>query len=235
MVTTGSVCSITLLRMADKEVARPAFSTERLEKMGRALLLARKRADLDQSEVAERTGIDPKTISRLENGRHPPQLATLDALAGVYKCTIDELMGRDIVITHSDGSVSVIEVKQSTEAAIKPDLVFDGMQQPDDVAGTSFAPINISAEILAVVTKRIDDLRDELKANLQLSWLKVSAVRNSSHATCKSLKPLGVCAASQLKKTQRISRKRDDVVLRFGLRWGFFRHGTSFRIWRVVR
>ncbi len=46
-----------------------------------ALLTARKRKNITQKELAERTGITQPDISRLENGRGNPSLRTLNILA----------------------------------------------------------------------------------------------------------------------------------------------------------
>jgi transcriptional regulator with XRE-family HTH domain len=93
MVKTGYECSITVKPMAE-DAEKPTISDERLQEMGRSLLLARKRSRLSQGEVAEKIGVEYKTISRLENGLHTPQLATLDSLADLYGASLDELTGR---------------------------------------------------------------------------------------------------------------------------------------------
>lgn len=47
----------------------------------RELIAARTRAGLSQAEVAARMGTSQSTVARLESGRNPPSLRTLDRYA----------------------------------------------------------------------------------------------------------------------------------------------------------
>lgn len=53
------------------------------EKVGLRIKQLRKRAKLSQETVAESVGIDAKSLSRIESGRHYPSLETLEAIANV--------------------------------------------------------------------------------------------------------------------------------------------------------
>ena len=70
----------------EKQLQDPEFKKEwdDLEpeyNMMQAIVDARKRSNLTQKELAERTGIDQADISKLENGNANPTLAVLKRLA----------------------------------------------------------------------------------------------------------------------------------------------------------
>lgn len=49
---------------------------------------------MSQRELARRTGLSPRTIGQLEQGRHEPRLGTLLALRGALElASIEELLG----------------------------------------------------------------------------------------------------------------------------------------------
>ena len=58
--------------------------------LGFALRRYRKLAGLTQAQFAERTGFDPKTISRFETGTYTPSVDALMAFAGVLAEPDDE-------------------------------------------------------------------------------------------------------------------------------------------------
>ena len=51
-------------------------------------------AELSQHELAQRAGIDRKTINRIENGHFSPTLDTITRLCVVLKITPGALLGR---------------------------------------------------------------------------------------------------------------------------------------------
>lgn len=61
--------------------------------LGRALAKARTEAGLTQEEVANRLGVEPQTISRLERGANWPTLPRLIAFANLYAVPIITLLG----------------------------------------------------------------------------------------------------------------------------------------------
>ncbi|MDO4324296.1 MAG: helix-turn-helix transcriptional regulator [Lachnospiraceae bacterium] len=70
----------------DKQLQNPDFKKEwdNLEpeyNMIQAIIDARKKSNLTQKELAERTGINQADISKLENGNANPTLAVLKRLA----------------------------------------------------------------------------------------------------------------------------------------------------------
>ena len=58
-------------------------------------LLPRLRMGLSQEEVAERMGVDQSAVSFWETGKTRPRAALLVKLAGLYCCTVDELLKED--------------------------------------------------------------------------------------------------------------------------------------------
>ena len=59
----------------------------------REMLIARQKAGLSQSEIAERMGTKPPAITRLESslssGRHSPSIATLKKYAKAVDCHLE--------------------------------------------------------------------------------------------------------------------------------------------------
>lgn len=55
----------------------------------------RERAGLTQTEVARRFGIRPCNVSDWELGNALPLASRLCAIADMYGCTVDELLGRE--------------------------------------------------------------------------------------------------------------------------------------------
>lgn len=54
----------------------------------------RKEKKLLQKDVAKMLGIATNTYCYYENGSHEPPMAILIALADIFDCTVDELLGR---------------------------------------------------------------------------------------------------------------------------------------------
>lgn len=65
-----------------------------LARIGRSLLAHRKRLGLSQQDVAEKIGIEPESVSRIENGVIAPTLGRLRQFAKVYSCSLEEIIGR---------------------------------------------------------------------------------------------------------------------------------------------
>ena len=65
-----------------------------LQGVGRALVEERRRCGLSQQQVAERIGIEPETVSRIETGVIAPTLIRLRQFAKVYGCSLQGLLGR---------------------------------------------------------------------------------------------------------------------------------------------
>jgi len=63
-----------------------------LKGVGRALFDERKRCGLSQQQVAERMGVEPETVSRIENGVIAPTLVRLRQFANIYGCSLEALL-----------------------------------------------------------------------------------------------------------------------------------------------
>jgi transcriptional regulator with XRE-family HTH domain len=48
---------------------------------------------LSQQQVSERIGIEPESISRIENGSVSPSLARLRQFAELYSCSLEAVLG----------------------------------------------------------------------------------------------------------------------------------------------
>jgi transcriptional regulator with XRE-family HTH domain len=74
-----------------------------LEEMGQNIKLARKRRKLTQLQVCERTGLDPKTVRRIEKGEpavsmgHYMVVLSVLAISGdIAKVAADDELGRKL-------------------------------------------------------------------------------------------------------------------------------------------
>jgi transcriptional regulator with XRE-family HTH domain len=61
------------------------------ELLGMRIKEVRKARQLSQEKLAEKVGVDPKQISRIEGGKSAPSLDTLEAIAVNLEVTIKEL------------------------------------------------------------------------------------------------------------------------------------------------
>jgi len=57
----------------------------------------REERGMSQTDLAERLGIKPPSVWKLERGLANPAYPTLDKLADIFGCTMDEVMGRKSV------------------------------------------------------------------------------------------------------------------------------------------
>ena len=62
--------------------------------LGRNLRQARERAELTQEAVAERSGVHPTEVSRIETGKRNPRIATVEALAEAVGVSVSDLLVR---------------------------------------------------------------------------------------------------------------------------------------------
>lgn len=58
-------------------------------------LSAREKVGFTQREVAEKLGVDQSAVSLWETGKTAPRVSVLVKLAGLYCCTVDELLSAD--------------------------------------------------------------------------------------------------------------------------------------------
>lgn len=74
----------------------------------------RKLARLSQKSVAERLGVSPSIISAYESGERTPSTENLLALAYLYKCSTDYLLGKT-----AEAPAVYIEAANLTEQQIR--------------------------------------------------------------------------------------------------------------------
>lgn len=60
--------------------------------LGKNLLAARKKLDLTQEEVAERSGVQAGEVSRIERGQRDPKVSTLERLAAALEVAPGRLL-----------------------------------------------------------------------------------------------------------------------------------------------
>ena len=62
--------------------------------VGQALLLERRKCGMSQQQVAELVGIEPESVSRIENGVIAPTLARLRQFAIIYSCSLEVIVAQ---------------------------------------------------------------------------------------------------------------------------------------------
>jgi DNA-binding XRE family transcriptional regulator len=68
----------------DAEGNYPAVESARIV-LARQIIRRRRAAGLTQSDLAKQTGLRVETLSRLEHGKHSPNIATVDKIVRVLK------------------------------------------------------------------------------------------------------------------------------------------------------
>lgn len=61
--------------------------------LGRNLRRARKRLELTQEEVGQRSGVHPTEVSRIEAGKRDPRISTVERLAKALGIPPGDLLG----------------------------------------------------------------------------------------------------------------------------------------------
>ena len=77
----------------------------------------RTKYNLSQKEAASRVGISPSIISGYETGERTPSTENLLALARLYRCSTDYLLGNNMQFTGI--TLDVTELKASQVRALK--------------------------------------------------------------------------------------------------------------------
>jgi len=65
--------------------------------LGKNLRQARERAGLTQEVVAERSGVHPTEVSRIESGKRDPRIATVEALAEAVGVSVSDLLESRVI------------------------------------------------------------------------------------------------------------------------------------------
>lgn len=72
----------------------------------------RKQYKLSQKDVAKHLSVSPSIISGYETGERAPSLENLVALASLYRCTTDYLLGKEKRATYEQLDTSKLTPKQ---------------------------------------------------------------------------------------------------------------------------
>ncbi|WP_287955838.1 helix-turn-helix transcriptional regulator [Achromobacter sp.] len=81
--------------MNGSKAGRAATTSEETElaiRVGKAIAQRRTEANLTQEQVAEKLGIGPEAVSRMERGTVMPTVARLVRLAEILSCGADDLL-----------------------------------------------------------------------------------------------------------------------------------------------
>ena len=75
----------------------------------------RKKSKLSQKQVAERIQVSPSVISNYESGERSPSLESLIALANLYHCSTDYLLGLETSAVKQPLDTSMLTEEQRQE------------------------------------------------------------------------------------------------------------------------
>lgn len=88
---------------------------ERNKVFGHRIMMRRKQLGLNQSELAELTGISDNQISNIENGRSFPKLSNFLILCDVLNCNADYLLSGIIKTDIPDRIVEMVSTMEPNE------------------------------------------------------------------------------------------------------------------------
>lgn len=101
---------------------------------------AREKANLTQTELAERIGVAPNTFCGYENGRHDPKSKLLIKIAAECGTTVDFLLGLEETKkspapegTEDKSSISMERSNRLYDALIAAGLIVDDNLAPEDM------------------------------------------------------------------------------------------------------
>lgn len=77
------------------------------ELLGARIREVRKARQLSQDALAEKVGVDPKQISRIEGGKSYPSLDTLDSIARELHVEVKDLFSYDHLTENKDISAEI--------------------------------------------------------------------------------------------------------------------------------
>lgn len=128
------------------------FGQKELRQVGRHVRLAREKAGLTQSQLAESAGISSRAVRELEAGRSNPTLATMVAIVDVLGFTLDELViaakaslpGPDLTPAEDVGPGSNALTRTLPNARMNARIIDfggDGLRGQDMPAGAVFGHV----------------------------------------------------------------------------------------------
>ena len=91
------------------------INKERNKVFGHRIMMRRKQLGLNQSELAELTGISDNQISNIENGRSFPKLSNFLILCDVLNCNADYLLSGIIKTDIPDRIVEMVSTMEPNE------------------------------------------------------------------------------------------------------------------------
>ena len=95
--------------------------------LGTCLRAARDNADLKQKEVADRAGINYKTLSNWEHNVSKPNPDDLKTLANIYGTSIDELIG--YISSHTPGPQKALNKKEMLWQCAKYNFLYCALRE----------------------------------------------------------------------------------------------------------
>ena len=94
--------------------------------LSQRIRLLRKKKGLNQGELAEKVGINPSHLSRLENGKYQPSVDALQKIAEALEVTVDFLL--------SDDDSGELEIKIENKSLSERLRLIDTLEEADQQA-----------------------------------------------------------------------------------------------------
>ncbi|MCM1368156.1 MAG: helix-turn-helix domain-containing protein [Roseburia sp.] len=89
-------------------------------KLYEKLSALRKSHNYTQEQLAKKLSVTRQTVSKWEMGISEPSLDLLDKIAGIYNCTVDELMGRSDKNIIAEKPIAEAEPKYNAQTYKEP-------------------------------------------------------------------------------------------------------------------
>lgn len=151
----------------------------------------RMRENLSQSELAEKLGLSPSTVSMYEVGKREPDFETEEKIADFFNTDLNTLRGRDIETMQKSSNGFIINVLGRVAAGIPIEAVEDIIDTEEiteemaatgtyfglQIHGDSMEPRMCNGDV--VIVRKQDDAE---------SGDVVIAMVNGDDATCKRLR-----------------------------------------------
>jgi transcriptional regulator with XRE-family HTH domain/Zn-dependent peptidase ImmA (M78 family) len=171
---------------------------EEASRIGQQLRILRKRKNLSSKEVAERAGIAPQSLSRIENGRHDVVFTTLKRILAAMGASLKDLavLEEDEVPLQTVGEL----IKRLEDVGLRRDVIFRRVFPPELANRLSRASGDELRELLLEATGAISNVfgwsKQELLVGRQLSidhsaaqyaLFKTSVRTDEKHTTAYAL------------------------------------------------
>ncbi len=115
--------------------------------LAKNLRFLRRRAELSQTDLAEKIGTDYNSISRYESGKSTPKLETLTKLTQVFGVGLEELRDEDLTTVLLPAQLTKAAEQGKPTTPGRGSGAARGPKPPAPAAGPAKHPITVSIEL----------------------------------------------------------------------------------------